>query len=80
MKQMNFLQTTDRLFAHLTHVDLAEALGVSVASIKQARVKPEASGYRSPPPGWEAAVLKLSEAQARHYQKLIADLRRTRVA
>ena len=35
---MNFREATDGLFSRVSHEDLARALGVSVASIRQARL------------------------------------------
>lgn len=74
---MNFKEATDALFEQTTHEDLASALNVSIALIRQARLHPDASAYRSPPRGWELAVLKLSEKRASHYEKLAERLRRT---
>ena len=45
---MNFKNATDRLFSRIDHRDLAKALGVSVASIRQARLRPDALAHRSP--------------------------------
>ena len=74
---MNFKKTTDDLFKSVSHDDLAEAIGVSVASIRQARLDGEAKAHRSPPPGWERAALKLAEASARHFERLAERLRPT---
>jgi hypothetical protein len=72
---MNFRKMTDDLFATVSHTELAQAVGVSVATIRQARLDREAKSHRSPPPGWEQAVLKLAEAQARHFERLAERLR-----
>ena len=72
---MNFKKATDELFATISHDDLARALGVSVATIRQARLAQEAKASRSPPPGWEKAALKLAEARAKHYERLVGRLR-----
>ena len=74
---MNFKQATDRLFSRIDHDDLAQALGVSVASIRQARLKPDALAHRSPPPGWETALLRLAEERVRHFRELIEEIRGT---
>lgn len=50
--------------------DLAEDLGVSEAGIRQARLDPAASGYRSPPEGWPAAVARLARRRARELEEL----------
>ena len=72
---MNFKEATDALFEQATHEDLANILNVSVALIRQARLSSLASAYRSPPRGWELAVLKLSERRASHYEKLADRIR-----
>jgi hypothetical protein len=72
---MTFKKATDRLFSRVDHEDLAKALGVSVPSIRQARLSPDALAHRSPPPAWEKAVLRLAEERVSHFQKLIDDIR-----
>jgi hypothetical protein len=72
---MTFKKATDRLFYRVDHEDLATALKVSVASIRQARLSPDALAHRSPPPDWENAVLRLAEERVLHFRKLIAELR-----
>jgi hypothetical protein len=72
---MNFKQATDRLFSRIDHKDLAKALGVSVASIRQARLRPDALAHRSPPPKWENALVRLAEERVRHFQQLIEEIR-----
>ena len=74
---MNFKQATDRLFSRIDHPDLARALGVSVASIRQARLKPNAKAHRSPPPDWENGLLRLAEERVRHFRELIDEIRST---
>lgn len=71
---MKFLQASTVLFKTVSHQDLAKKLGVSVASIRQARLRPEAKAHRGPPEGWEAAIAELASEQIRRYQKLINDL------
>jgi hypothetical protein len=71
---MDFRKATDILFAPVTHADLAKALGVSVALIRQARLGPNAIARRTAPEGWEQAVRKLAENQARHYRRLAGQL------
>jgi len=71
---MNFRKITDALFASVGHQDLAKALGVSVASIRQARLDEGAQAHRTPPKGWEKAVRKLAEDRVRHYQRLAEQL------
>lgn len=73
---MNFKDATDALFSGVSHADLAERLGVSVASIRQARLDQGAKAYRSAPNNWEEAVIRIAETQIMRYRKLIDDVRR----
>lgn len=72
---MDFKKATDDLFMAIGHEDLAEAVGVSIASVRQARLDGDAKAHRSPPPGWERAALKLADGQAKHFQRLVERLR-----
>jgi hypothetical protein len=72
---MNFKEATDQLFDGVSHQDLASALGVSVASIRQARLNPTAKAHREPKKDWEGAVIRLAENRVWHYRKLIEKLR-----
>ena len=73
---MNFKEATDALFSGVSHADLAERLGVSVASIRQARLARGAKAYRAPPEKWEEAVIRIAESQIMRYRKLIDEARR----
>jgi hypothetical protein len=73
---MNFKEATDGLFDRTSHEELADALGVSVASIRQARLSPDARAFREPPAGWCKAVIGLAEKRAAHYRKLIERLQK----
>jgi hypothetical protein len=72
---MNFKEATDRLFDRVDHAELARALGVSVASIRQARLRRNAKAYREPPKGWEIPMLRLAERRVAHFRHLIDTLR-----
>jgi hypothetical protein len=72
---MNFKEATDALFERVTHEALAGELGVSVPSIRQARLDSKAMAYRQPPEGWERAVAALAEARLRHYRELVRKLK-----
>jgi hypothetical protein len=72
---MTFKKATDCLFSRMSHDDLAKALKVSVASIRQARLSPDALAHRSPPRDWEDAVLQLAEERVLHFRKLIEEIR-----
>jgi DNA-binding GntR family transcriptional regulator len=72
---MNFRAATDGLCEKLDHSDLAEALGVSVQTIRQARLQNENGAHRTPPSDWEGAVIRLAEKRVWHYRRLIERLR-----
>jgi hypothetical protein len=71
---MNFKQATDDLFDRIDHAKLAESLGVSIASIRQARLDRNANAHREPPPNWTNAVIRLAQERAAHYQSLAEHL------
>ena len=72
---MKFREATDTLCASLNHEDVAKALGVSVQTVRQARLKEDSNGFRAPPRNWERAIIRLAEARVLHYRKLIEELR-----
>jgi hypothetical protein len=72
---MDFREASDRLFAGISHADLAETLGVSVASIRQARLGRSAKAFREPPRNWRDAAIKLAGERAAYYKRLSDDLR-----
>jgi len=75
---MNFREATDALFERVDHAELAEVLGVSIASIRQARLDPTARAHRAPPAKWEDAVVQLAEQRMRRYRELIDRVRNQR--
>ena len=68
---MNFKEATDILFDRVGHEEMADALGVSVAAIRQARLSVSAKAYRQPPPNWEKVVVRLAQKRAIHYKQLV---------
>jgi hypothetical protein len=74
---MNFKEATDGLFNRISHEELADALSISVASIRQARLDPKAKAYREPPKNWKGALIQLAEARVWHYRKLIEQVRKS---
>ena len=66
---MDFKTATDRVAGGISHAEIAEAAGVSVQTIRQARLDPAVSGYRPPPTGWESILARL----ARDRSKALAD-------
>jgi transposase len=77
---MNFREATENLCAGLSHEDLAKALGVSIATVRQARLRPDAKAHRSPPEDWESAVIRLAEERLFRYRELIERLRAAKVS
>lgn len=75
---MEFKAATDILLDRITHEDLASELGVSVASVRQARLNNQALAYRSAPPEWERAVQALAERRIRKLQVLLGALEKMR--
>jgi transposase len=72
---MDFRRATDELCAAITHDDIAMELGVSVQSIRQARMNRESNGQRSPPDHWKGAVSLLAEKRIAQLRSLIERLR-----
>ena len=69
---MDFKTATNELCDGISHKELAEALGVSVATIRQARLRSEA--HRSPPENWEDTIINLAGSQIQRYRHLISEL------
>lgn len=61
---MEFREAIDRLGERVTHEQAAEALGVSVASVRQYRLSTEAKAHRTPLPGWERVLGRLARERA----------------
>jgi hypothetical protein len=72
---MNFRKATDELFDQIRHADLAKALNVSVATIRQARLNRAAKAYREPPKNWEKAIIRLAQDRISQFRKLINRLK-----
>jgi hypothetical protein len=71
---MDFREATNGLFDRVDHKDLAERLGVSVAAVRQARLRSGAAAHRSAPGDWRSTVIRLAEERVWHYRKLIERL------
>ncbi len=74
---MDFCEATDDLCGKVDHRDVAQALGVSLQTIRQARLNPETRSHRPPPDGWREAVMRLAEERVSHYRRLIQELQAT---
>ena len=75
---MDFREATENLCTGVSHEDLAKALGVSVATVRQARLRPDAKAHRSPPGNWMSAVIRLAEERLSQYRDLIDRLKEDR--
>ena len=73
---MNFRDATDLLCEKVDHEDLARALGVSVQSIRQARLDGAARARREPPRNWPYGVIRLAEQQIMRNRQLIEQVRK----
>jgi hypothetical protein len=71
---MDFKKATDELLANLSHEELASALGVSVPTVRQARLDEAAKAHRSPPTGWEAKIAKLAKQRSERLRRLADQL------
>ncbi len=67
---MDFKKATEELMAGMTRGQIAEALGVSEATVRQARLDDTANAHRNPPAGWEAKVAKLAKQRAERLSRL----------
>lgn len=62
---MDFKTATDRVAGCISHAEIAEAAGVSVQTIRQARLDPSAPGHRPPPTGWQVVLADLAWKKSR---------------
>lgn len=62
---MDFKTATDRVAGCITHVEIAKAAGVSIQTIRQARMDPGSPSYRHPPAGWQAVLARLARGRSR---------------
>ena len=76
---MTFREATDILLGELSHERLAEKLGVSVPTVRQARLGDDAKAHRSPPEGWEEVVAGIAEERGYALLKLAKSLDRQRI-
>ena len=72
---MNFKKSSDTLFDRISHAELAGALNVSVAAVRQARLKRTAKAYRKPPKDWRYAIILLAQKRIARMRKLIGKLK-----
>jgi len=72
---MDFREATDNLCSKINHQDLAKAMGVSVQTVRQARLSNENDAQRTPPAEWRGALIRLAEERVFYYRRLIDQLR-----
>lgn len=73
---MNFREAVDALCDPLDHKKVAEALGVSLQAVRQARMAEESSAFRAPPKHWRDIIIRLAERRIMHYRQVIERVRR----
>lgn len=71
---MNFKTATDRLADFVTHADIAQEAGVSLQSIRQARLDPSNPNYRKPPANWRAVLATLARERGGRLDDLTDEL------
>jgi orotate phosphoribosyltransferase-like protein len=71
---MDFKKATEELMAGMTRGQIADALGVSEATVRQARLDESANAHRNPPDGWEPKVAKLARQRAERLARLAEKL------
>lgn len=72
---MDFRTAVNILGRQITTNDIAQATGMSPYSIRQARLQEGAPGYRSPPKGWQSALLRLAEDRRRELDQFLLELK-----
>ena len=75
---MQFKEATDSLCSKVSHEDVARALGVSVQTVRQARLSDSLEAHRTPPENWQHGLVRLAEERVWHYRKLIEQIRAER--
>ena len=73
---MNFRNAIDRLGERVTHEEVARALGVSVASVRQYRLAPKAKAHRTPPDAWPKTLARLARKRISDLNALAEELER----
>ena len=71
---MNFVEASDALTGCPTHEHIATAAGVSVQTVRQARLATDHPNNRPPPQGWQKAIAKLARERAGELVRLAEEL------
>ena len=69
-RAMGFTEATDILVGNVNHQRIADAAGVSVQSVRQARLDSRNPNHRSPPNGWEAVLARLALTRCKELKAL----------
>jgi hypothetical protein len=73
---MDFKTATDRLTTCVGHAEIADAAGVSVQSVRQARLDPNNPNYRPAPSGWQRALARIAKQRSKELKALAEELER----
>jgi hypothetical protein len=73
---MEFKEASSRLTDGHTLADIAAETGMSEATVRRARLEPSSPAYRSPPPNWKEAIIRLAEQRIEALTDLVRILRR----
>lgn len=71
---MDFRTAANILGRQITTADMAEAVGMSAHSVRQARLIEGAPGYRTPPKEWEAALVRLARNRVAELEAFVHEL------
>lgn len=71
---MDFREATRRLKDSPQDTQLAQALGVTVQSVRQARLPDDQPGHRSPPDDWRTVVARMAQERIEELRALIHTL------
>jgi hypothetical protein len=72
---LDFRKATDELLDSISHQKLAKDLGVSVATVRQARLDESAKAHRNPPEHWQLIVATLARKRAERLKRLADSLK-----
>ena len=67
---VEFREAARILGEHITTADMADAVGMSTDTIRQARLGPGTSGYRNPPENWPKVIRHTAFRRAKGLVKL----------
>jgi hypothetical protein len=74
---MDFRTAANILGQQITTADMAEALGVSPHSVRQARLQDGAPGFRKPPEDWSRVFVRLARERCSELKAFIEELERS---